>query len=128
GGDEGRRYGARPFASFRHLQRPERMGEAPRGAAPAQTDLSQLVPGEPANQAMCSRDDILASIRANLPRVDRPLPRVPLFDDNPPASLLSAFKDSLHRMGGMFVDPPAVGDTLAPVRAKIAGAKIVCSM
>jgi L-lactate dehydrogenase complex protein LldG len=37
---------------------------------------------------MSSRDDILASIRANLPRVDRPLPHVPLFDSDPPASLL----------------------------------------
>ena len=77
---------------------------------------------------MSSRDDILASIRANLPRVDRPLPHIPLFDDNPPASLLSAFKDSLHRMGGVFLDPPISGDILAPVRAKTAGAKIVCSM
>jgi L-lactate dehydrogenase complex protein LldG len=76
---------------------------------------------------MSSRDDILASIRKNLPRVDRPLPTVPLFDDNPPASLLPAFKDSLQRMGGVFLDPPASGDSLAPVRAKIAGAKIVCS-
>ncbi len=77
---------------------------------------------------MSSRDDILASIRANLPRVDRPLPTVPAFDDEPPASLLDAFKASLHRMGGMFLDPPAAGEILAPVRAKIAGAKIVCSM
>jgi L-lactate dehydrogenase complex protein LldG len=76
---------------------------------------------------MSSRDDILASIRANLPRVDRPLPAVPLFDDSPPASLLAAFKDNLHRMGGVFFDPPASGDLLAPVRAKIANAKIVCS-
>lgn len=67
---------------------------------------------------MSSRDDILASIRANLPRVDRLLPHVPLFDDAPPSSLLSAFKDSLHRMGGIFLDPPASGDNLAPVRAK----------
>jgi hypothetical protein len=64
---------------------------------------------------MSSRDDILASIRANLPRVDRPLPYVPAFDDDPPASLLDAFKASLHRMGGMFLDPPAAGDILAPV-------------
>ena len=77
---------------------------------------------------MSSRDDVLASIRANLPRVDRPLPYVPAFDDDPPASLLDAFKASLHRMGGVFLDPPAAGDILAPVRAKIAGAKIVCSM
>jgi L-lactate dehydrogenase complex protein LldG len=76
---------------------------------------------------MSSRDDILASIRANLPRVDRPLPELPLFDNDPPASLLEAFKNSLHQMGGMFLDPPASGDTLAPVREKIAGAKVVCS-
>jgi len=76
---------------------------------------------------MSTRDEILASIRANLPRVDRPLPGIPLFDDHPPASLLSAFKESLHRMGGVYLDPPSAGDPLAPVRAKIAGAKIVCS-
>lgn len=76
---------------------------------------------------MSTRDDILASIRTNLPRVERPLPAVPLFDDNPPKSLLEAFKQSLHKMGGIFLDPPATGDALAPVRAKIAGAKIVCS-
>jgi L-lactate dehydrogenase complex protein LldG len=51
-----------------------------------------------------------------------------LFDDAPPASLLATFKDSLHRMGGVFLDPPAEGDPLAPVRAKIANAKIVCSV
>jgi L-lactate dehydrogenase complex protein LldG len=76
---------------------------------------------------MSSRDDILASIGKNLPRVDRPLPDVPLFDDEPPGSLLSAFKDSLQHMGGVFLDPPAAGDPLAPVREKIASAKIVCS-
>jgi L-lactate dehydrogenase complex protein LldG len=76
---------------------------------------------------MTSRDDILASIRANLPRVDWPLPHVPLFDEDPPASLLAAFKHSLERMGGIFLDPPDTGDGLAPVRAKIASAKIVCS-
>ena len=76
---------------------------------------------------MSSRDDILASVRANLPRVDRPLPDVPMFDDHKPGSLLSAFKESLERMGGVFLDPPASGDILAPVRTKIADAKIVCS-
>ena len=76
---------------------------------------------------MSSRDDILASVRTNLPRVDRPLPTVPMFDGSPPASLLSAFKDNLHRMGGVFLDPPAAGDPLTPVRAKIADANIVCS-
>src|ERR1700740_2114906 len=76
---------------------------------------------------MSSRDDILASIRANRPRVDRPLPHVPLFDDEPPASLLSAFKDNLHRMGGVFLEPATSADILAPVQTKIAVAKIVCS-
>ena len=76
---------------------------------------------------MSSRDDILASIRANLPGVDRPLPHVPLFDGDPPASLLSAFKENLHRMGGVFLDSPASDDTLAPIRAKIADAKVICS-
>jgi L-lactate dehydrogenase complex protein LldG len=76
---------------------------------------------------MTSRDDILASIHANLPRVDRPLPSVPLFDADPSASLIAVFKENLQRMGGVFLDPPASGDILAPVRAKIAGAKIVCS-
>jgi L-lactate dehydrogenase complex protein LldG len=77
---------------------------------------------------MNSRDDILASVRKNLPRVDRPLPEVPLFDDDSPSSLLEAFKKSLHQMGGIFLDPPASGDTLVPVREKISGAKIVCSV
>jgi len=76
---------------------------------------------------MSSRDDILASIRANRPKVDRPLPPVPRFDDHPPASLLAAFKESLERMGGIFLNPPAGGDQLAPVRARIAKAKVVCS-
>jgi L-lactate dehydrogenase complex protein LldG len=30
-------------------------------------------------------------------------------------------------MGGLFLDPPSSGDPLAPVRTKIAGAKVVCS-
>jgi L-lactate dehydrogenase complex protein LldG len=76
---------------------------------------------------MSSRDDILTAIRAKLPQVDRPLPIVPRFDDRPPPSLLAAFKDSLQRMGGMFLDLPNSGDLLAPVRTKIAGAKVVCS-
>ena len=76
---------------------------------------------------MSSRDDIIASVRANLPRVNRPLPAVPLFDDDPPASLLSVFKDNLHRMGGVFLNPPVSGDVLAPIREKIANAKVVCS-
>jgi L-lactate dehydrogenase complex protein LldG len=76
---------------------------------------------------MSARDDLLASIRKNRPQVTRPLPDVPLFDARLPASLLSEFKENLERMGGLFLDPPAAGDVLAPVRTKIAGAKVVCS-
>src|SRR5689334_19580428 len=76
---------------------------------------------------MSSRDHILASIRANLPRVARSLPHVPMYDDDNPASLLNAFKENLHRMGGVFLDPPSSCDILAPVRATIANAKIVYS-
>jgi L-lactate dehydrogenase complex protein LldG len=77
---------------------------------------------------MSSRDDILTSIRSNLPRLDRPLPHVPAFDDGPPVSLLEAFKTNLYRMGGMYLEPPTTGDVLAPVRATLAGAKVVCSV
>ncbi len=77
---------------------------------------------------MTSRDEILASIKANSPRLNRPLPAVPLFDGAPPASLLAAFKESLERMGGVLLNPRPSGDPLAPVREKIAEAKVVCSL
>src|SRR5262249_62396640 len=76
---------------------------------------------------MSSRDEIFASIRANRPKVKRPLPAVPLFDAPWPASLLAAFKESLEQMGGIFLEAPAAGDRLAPVRAKVANTKVVCS-
>jgi len=66
---------------------------------------------------MSSRADILARIRVNRPQLDRPLPAVPLFDDGAPASLLTTFKDSLLRMGGLFLDPRPSGDPLAPPRS-----------
>jgi L-lactate dehydrogenase complex protein LldG len=77
---------------------------------------------------MSSRDEIFASIRANKPKMDRPLPAVPLFDASAPGSLPNSFKENLERMGGVFLDPPTSGDLLAPVRAKIANAKVVCSI
>jgi L-lactate dehydrogenase complex protein LldG len=76
---------------------------------------------------MSSRDDILATIRANLPQVDRSLPPVPLFDARPPASLVEAFAASLERMGGTLIERPVSGDPCDAVREKIVGAKIVCS-
>jgi L-lactate dehydrogenase complex protein LldG len=76
---------------------------------------------------MSSRDEILASIRANRPKLDRSLPAVPLFDDKPPSSLLAAFRENLERMGGVFLDRPTSGDELEPIRRKIADAAVVCS-
>src|SRR4029077_5303230 len=76
---------------------------------------------------MSSRDEILASISANRPKVERPLPIVPLFDADRPTSLLVAFKESLERMGGLFLDPPAAGRVFAPIREKIQNAKGVGS-
>jgi L-lactate dehydrogenase complex protein LldG len=76
---------------------------------------------------MSSRDEILAQVRANLPKVDRPLPHVPLFDGKPPESLLMEFKENLHRMGGIFIDPPSSGDPASPIRAKLVDAKVVCT-
>jgi L-lactate dehydrogenase complex protein LldG len=77
---------------------------------------------------MSGRDDILASIRRNLPRVDRPLPDLPLFDDAPHPALLSMFRENLLRMGGVFLDPPRAGDSLLPIREKIASGKVICSV
>jgi L-lactate dehydrogenase complex protein LldG len=76
---------------------------------------------------MSSRDAIMAAIRTNRPVLERPLPLVPLFDESPPASLLETFKENLQQMGGIYLDPPDSGDPLAPVRARIQGAKVVCS-
>ena len=76
---------------------------------------------------MNSRDRILAAVRANLPTLDRPLPQVPMYDVAAPASLLALFKESLHDMGGDFVDAASGDDPLQPIRERLASAKVVCS-
>jgi L-lactate dehydrogenase complex protein LldG len=76
---------------------------------------------------MSSRDDILAAVRANLPRRDRPLPWVPMFDDAAPASPLAAFRESLLDMGGDFLDVPPGEDPLQAIRQRLAAAQVVCS-
>jgi L-lactate dehydrogenase complex protein LldG len=76
---------------------------------------------------MSSRDMILASIRKNLPQVERPLPPVPLYDDRPAVSLVEAFAANLERMGGTLLHPPVSGSPRDVVREKIASAKVVCS-
>lgn len=76
---------------------------------------------------MSSREGILDSIRAARPRLNRPLPSVPSFDGGATPNLLGLFKESLTRMGGTFLEPAQSGDPLAPVRARIATARVVCS-
>ncbi len=75
---------------------------------------------------MTARDDILAAVRAHAPKLDRPDPLVPLFDEHPPADLLAAFGVMLEKMGGEFLQPGA-DDPLAPVHAKLAHAQVICS-
>ncbi len=76
---------------------------------------------------MSSRDAILASVRANLPKAKPPLPALSLFDENSPPSLIETFRNSLTRMGGRLVDPGPADDPLAPARALIAHSRLVCS-
>jgi L-lactate dehydrogenase complex protein LldG len=75
-----------------------------------------------------SREQILQRVRDNLPKVERPLPAVPLFDETPPASLLAKFKESLERMGGLFLEVPPASDPRAAVHTQLEGAKVVCSV
>jgi L-lactate dehydrogenase complex protein LldG len=76
---------------------------------------------------MSSRESILAAIRAHLPKQERIAPLVPLFDEDTPPDLLPSFAQALTRMGGELVTPDVL-DPLAPARAKLAQAKIICSM
>jgi L-lactate dehydrogenase complex protein LldG len=76
---------------------------------------------------MSSRDAILASIRSNLPKLDRPLPAVPKFGDDSPANLVEAFGNALTRMGGRLLDPDFTSDAMGPVRALLEHSRLVCS-
>jgi L-lactate dehydrogenase complex protein LldG len=76
---------------------------------------------------MSSRDAILASIRSHLPQVERPLPVVPRFDDDPPADLIEAFGQALQRMGGRLLQPDPGGDVTASAKAVLADSLLVCS-
>ena len=74
---------------------------------------------------MSSRDAILASIRANLPKVERPLPVVPKFEENAPADLVEAFGKNLTRMGGRLVTDHA--DDMRSIRGLLEHSRLVCS-
>ena len=76
---------------------------------------------------MSSRDAILASIRSNLPKLDRPLPMVPKFADDPPANLVEAFGKTLTRMGGRLVTPDPGGDIRACISGLLEHSSLICS-
>jgi L-lactate dehydrogenase complex protein LldG len=76
---------------------------------------------------MSSRDAILASIRTNLPKLERPLPAVPKFADDPPADLVEAFAKTLTRMGGRMITPDPADDVWASIRALVEHSRLVCS-
>jgi L-lactate dehydrogenase complex protein LldG len=76
---------------------------------------------------MSSRDAILALIRTNLPKLDRPLPVVPKFADDPPADLVEAFAKTLTRMGGCMITPDPADDVRASIRTLLEHSRLVCS-
>ena len=55
---------------------------------------------------MTSRDEILARVRKNQPAA-QPLPSLPAFERQTKAPL-ATFKANLLRMGGKFVELPAI--------------------
>jgi L-lactate dehydrogenase complex protein LldG len=76
---------------------------------------------------MNSRDAILASIRSNLPKLYRPLPALPEFEDVPAADLTEAFGKALARMGGRLIAPDPASDTATGIRALLQPSRLVCS-
>jgi len=74
---------------------------------------------------MSTRDDILATVRANQPP-PLALPQVPAFTANGEHKL-DGFKAALLRMGGKVADAPPDADLDALVRALFPEAKVVCS-
>lgn len=76
---------------------------------------------------MNSREMILAAVRANAPKPERPLPAVPTFDDNAPADLIEAFEHMLTRMGGRLLSRDPVRDVQAAVQPLLAHSRVVCS-
>ena len=78
------------------------------------------------DQAVSSRDPILARVRSNRPR-PRPLPEVPLFDAGRNDGLFERFAEAFKAMGGTLLEPAGI-DALAPLRTRIAGAGAVVSM
>lgn len=77
---------------------------------------------------MASRDDIIAAIRASLPKGAFPLPVLPYFDEGSHPPLDEWFAGSLARMGGTVLDRGTPADPLEPARRFMARFDVVCSL
>ncbi|HVJ52576.1 MAG TPA: LUD domain-containing protein [Aliidongia sp.] len=76
---------------------------------------------------MSARDAIFAAIRAHRPPGQHDLPLVPIFPVAEPEGRIATFGRNLKSMGGQLFEPDPGGDPLAPLRARLTTAEIVCS-
>ncbi|MEJ0096091.1 MAG: LUD domain-containing protein [Methylocella sp.] len=77
---------------------------------------------------MSAREAIFAAIAANRPSGRHDLPAVPRFAvPDPDKDRIRAFKTNLVAMGGRLMDAGPANDPLAPLRARLAAAAVVCS-
>ncbi|MDR7036999.1 MULTISPECIES: LutC/YkgG family protein [Methylobacterium] len=76
---------------------------------------------------MSSREAILGAIRQNRPAGAYPLPSLPDFAPLVGPDLVAEFADRLKRMGGRVAEAEPGRDPLAPVRERLAAARVVAS-
>ncbi len=76
---------------------------------------------------MSARDDVLASVRGNLPGGVHDLPAVPLFDDGIEEDRVTRFGHWLELMGGTLAEAGPAGDPMRPVKNLCWQAEVVCS-
>jgi L-lactate dehydrogenase complex protein LldG len=77
---------------------------------------------------MSGRGDILLAIKFNRPSGQHNLPVVPRFAvPAPDTDRIQAFTTNLVAMGGRFMEVGPAEDPLAPLRARLAAAAVVCS-
>jgi L-lactate dehydrogenase complex protein LldG len=77
---------------------------------------------------MSAREVILSAIKANRPSGQHDLPVVPRFAvPEADADRIRAFTTNLVAMGGRLMEAGPAEDPLAPLRARLAAAAVVCS-
>ncbi len=76
---------------------------------------------------MSARDEVLGSVRRNLPGGTHDLPAVPLFDDDADEDRVARFGHWLELMGGKLAETGPADDPLRPVKDLCGRAGVVCS-